>query len=120
MSTELKVVDESLRLDQNYKDFLAAAKARLKAAQLRASLASNSVLIQYYWEQGCDIIEKQKAYKWGDKFLEQFSLDMRNEFPGMEGFSITTLKRMRLFAREYPDFKIGAQAVHQLLWGHIV
>lgn len=66
------------------------------------------------------MLDKQKASAWGEKFLEQFSHDMRQEFPEMQGFSITTLKRMRLFAQEYPDFLIGAQAVHQLPWGHIV
>lgn len=45
---------------------------------------------------------------------------MRREFPEMQGFSVSTLKRMRMFANEYPDFAIGAQPVHQLLWGHIV
>lgn len=56
----------------------------------------------------------------GEKFLQQFSQDMRQAFPGMQGFSVTTLKRMRLFAQGYPDFQKGAQAVHQLPWGHIV
>lgn len=52
--------------------------------------------------------------------MEQFSQDMRQAFPEMQGFSVTNLKRMRLFAQAYPDFKIRAQAVPQLPWGHIV
>ena len=34
----------------------------------------------------------------------------------MQGFSVTNLKRMRIFAREYPK---GPQPVDQLSWGHI-
>jgi hypothetical protein len=45
---------------------------------------------------------------------------MRQAFPEMQGFSVTNLKRMRLFAQSYPNFTIGAQAVPQLPWGHIV
>jgi len=119
MSAELQVIDESLVLDQNYKDFLATAKARLKAAQLRASLASNSVMIQYYWEQGSDIIEKQKAYKWGESFLAQFSHDMRAANPGMQGFSVRNLYRMKKFAQLYPNPQILPQPVAKLPWGHI-
>ncbi len=56
----------------------------------------------------------------GEKLLEQFSHDMRQEFPEMGGFSIANLKRMRLFAITYPELEIGAQLVHQLPWGHII
>lgn len=110
----------SLRTDKNYLLFLTTIKERLKSAQIRAALAANAELIQFYWQLGIELIEKQKDFKWGEQFLEQFSLDMRQAFPEMQGFSVTTLKRMRLFAQEYPDFSIGAQAVHQLPWGHIV
>lgn len=115
-----QIKTSSLRLDKNYLDFLTHTKEQLKTSQIRAALAANSELIKFYWQLGADLIEKQKIFKWGDQLLEQFSHDMRQAFPGMQGFSITTLKRMRLFAREYPDFAIGAQPVHQLPWGHIV
>lgn len=120
MSKEIKVQEHSLHLDKDYKDFLGNIKTRLKSAQLRAALAANSELIKFYWELGNDLIEKQKTQKWGAGFLEQFSHDMRQAFPEMQGFSVTNLKRMRLFAQAYPDFEIRAQAVPQLPWGHIV
>jgi len=120
MKNELKPADGSLHLDQNYKHFLSGIKERLQTAQIRAALAANSELIQFYWELGTELIEKQINHQWGTHFLEQFSHDMKQEFPEMQGFSVTNLKRMRMFAQAYPDFKIGAQAVHQLPWGHIV
>lgn len=45
---------------------------------------------------------------------------MQQEFPEMQGFSASNLKRMRRFAQEYPDPTIGSQAVTQLPWGHIL
>jgi predicted nuclease of restriction endonuclease-like (RecB) superfamily len=120
MKNGLKPNDGSLQLDQNYKYFLSGIKERLQTAQIRAALAANSELIQFYWELGTDLIEKQKSHQWGSGFLEQFSHDMRQAFPEMQGFSVTNLKRMRLFAQSYPNFTIGAQAVPQLPWGHIV
>lgn len=112
MSKEIRVQDDALRLNQDYKHFLTDIKTRLQTAQIRAALATNSELIQFYWGLGTELIEKQKSHQWGTHFLEQFSHDMKQEFPEMQGFSVTNLKRMRMFAQAYPDFKIGAQAVH--------
>lgn len=36
----------------------------------------------------------------------------------MKGFSRTNVKYMAQFAKEYPDFLIGQQAVGQIPWGH--
>src|ERR1700733_8061852 len=100
MSTQLeKVGEDSLRLDKNYRDFLKEVKERLRSARIRAGLAVNSEMVKFYWQLGGDIIERQKQYRWGDNFLELFSHDMRQEFPGKEGFSVTNLKRMRIIAK---------------------
>jgi predicted nuclease of restriction endonuclease-like (RecB) superfamily len=120
MSKGINIHDDTLRLNNDYVDFFSSIKTRLKTAQLRAALAANSELIKFYWALGNDLIEKQKSHQWGSRFLEQFSRDMRQAFPEMQGFSVTNLKRMRLFAQAYPDFEIRAQAVPQLPWGHII
>ena len=36
----------------------------------------------------------------------------------MKGFSLTNIKYMVQFAREYPDFAISQQVVGQIPWGH--
>jgi len=109
-----------IQTDQNYKFFLISVKERLKTAQLRTVQSVSKEVVRFYWELGADLLVRQKDFKWGDNFLEQFSRDMRHAFPEMQGFSVTNLKRMRLFALEYPDFEKGAQPVHQLPWGHLV
>jgi len=119
MSTELKIKDESLRLDQNYKNFLSDIKERLRTAQINAARAVNIKLVKFYWELGNELIEKQKAYKWGEHFLDQFSHDLRQAFPEMQGFSKRNLQRIRQFTQLYPDLPIAPQAVAQLPWGHI-
>lgn len=108
--------DESLSLDGNYNNFLHDTKDRLKKAQIRAALAANTELVRFYWQLGSDLIEQQKKFEWGENFLEQFSRDLRKAFPAMQGFSVTNLKRMRLFAKAYPK---SPQLVDQLPWGHI-
>lgn len=109
-----------LVLDQNYKSFLSNIKQRLKTAQIRAALAANSELIKFYWQLGAELIDKQKAFKWGEQFLEQFSHDMRHAFPEMQGFSKRNLEYMRQFALLYPKIEFTKQPVSQLPWGHII
>jgi len=120
MKKELKTTNESLHLDQHYKHFLSGIKEWLQTAQIRAALAANSELIQFYWELGNDLIEKQKSHQWGSGFLEQFSHDMRQAFPEMQGFAKRNLEHMRRFATLYPKIEFAKQAVSQLPWGHIV
>jgi hypothetical protein len=99
MSEQLEKIDESIRLDQNYKNFLLGVKERLKAVQIKAALAANSELVKFYWRLGADLIDRQKAFKWGESFLEQFSHDMCIANPGMQGFSVRNLYRMKKFVK---------------------
>ncbi|MDF1654439.1 MAG: PDDEXK nuclease domain-containing protein [Coxiellaceae bacterium] len=109
-----------LALDKDYKSFLIDIKSRLRKAKMRAALAVNIELVRFYWQLGADIVEKQKAHQWGSKFLIQLSHDMRNAFPGMQGFSRRNLEHMRRFYSYYPKLVFAKQAVSQIPWGHIV
>lgn len=119
MKKQLKRTETTLYLDERYSSFLNGIKERLRTAQIRAAFAVNKELIHFYWKLGTELIHKQKAYKWGERFLEQFSKDMCHLFPEMQGFSVSNLKRMRLFAKEYADLGKSPQPVDQLPWGHI-
>lgn len=120
MVKQIEKKDILLNLDQNYKNFLADMKDRLKKAQIRAALASNHELILFYWHVGNELSTRKTLFKWGEKLVEQFSHDMRQAFPGMQGFSVRNLQRMRQFSQTYPNLAIAAQPVSQLPWGHII
>lgn len=109
-----------LQIQPEYKAFLQEMKNRVKTASLRASFVANQEIIKFYWETGRSILSKQKTEKWGSKFLDQLSHDLRNEFPEMQGFSRRNLEYMRGFASLYPNIEFTKQAVSQLPWGHIV
>ncbi len=104
-----------LRLDQNYQQFLQQLKDKIHTTQMRAMLAVNQAQLQLYWHIGMQIIKKQQQAQWGSHFLEQLSTDLRQAFPGMQGWSVTNLKRMRLFAECYPEKR--PRVVDQLPWG---
>jgi predicted nuclease of restriction endonuclease-like (RecB) superfamily len=98
-------------LDKAYKDWLIDLKSKIRSAQAKAAIAVNTALIEFYWELGKMIAEKQTAY--GTGFLEQVSKDLKDEFPEMEGLSVRNLKYTRQFYTFYHS-SIGQQVVAQL------
>jgi predicted nuclease of restriction endonuclease-like (RecB) superfamily len=105
-------------LNSDYKIWISELKLKIRSTQIKASIAVNATLIQFYWELGKMIVEKQTQTSWGGKLLEQISSDLKNEFPDMKGFSVRNLKYCRLFYNFYKDFLIGQQPVDQLPWSH--
>lgn len=102
-------------IDNEYKNWIKEIKAKIRTTQLKAAVAINSSLIEFYWDLGKMIAEKQTA--WGTQFLERLSKDLKAEFPDMEGFSVRNLKYCRQFYQFY-DVEFGQQAVAQIPWGH--
>ena len=109
---------EIVPLPADYAVWLVELKARIHAAQQRATLAVNRELVALYWQIGRDILTRQSNEGWGAKVIERLALDLRNAFPDMKGFSRANLMYMRAFADAWPDASIVQQAVGQLPWGH--
>lgn len=114
MATQTIIIDEA------YVSLINEIKQQVKTAQFRAHRVVNTELIKMYWSIGKELLARQQTERWGSRYLEQVSRDLKIEFPNMKGFSTTNLKYMRLFAQEYPDLSIGQQLVDQLSWGHIM
>ncbi|HEX2956209.1 MAG TPA: DUF1016 N-terminal domain-containing protein [Chitinispirillaceae bacterium] len=94
----------NFHLTPDYLNWLKALKIKVRTAQIKAALAANSVLIDFYFDLGKMISAKDSV--WGNKFLEQLSCDLKLEFPDQQGFSVTNLKYCRLF---YSYIVIGPQ-----------
>ena len=104
--------------DKSYKNLLHEIKHRLRNKQLRAAISVNRELIQFYWEIGILIIERQEITKWGDKLFDVLANDLLSIFPDTKGFSKTNLKHMRMFAVHYPNREFGQALPDQLTWTH--
>jgi len=88
-------MNEKIVLDRDYKKWISEVKSKIRSTQIKASVAVNSALLQFYWELGEMLCEKQT--EWGSKFLETVSQDLKSDFPTMQGFSVTNLKYCRLY-----------------------
>ncbi|WP_233589401.1 DUF1016 N-terminal domain-containing protein [Flavobacterium bomense] len=120
-------------LNKDYKNWITEIKSKIRSVQLKAATTVNASLIQFYWELGSMITEKQTA--WGTSFLENMSNDLKDEFPEMKGFSVTNLKYCKLFYKQFyfsPQLgdeqdsnspQLGDENLLPLLiqipWGHI-
>jgi predicted nuclease of restriction endonuclease-like (RecB) superfamily len=78
-----------------YAVWLADIKSRLRQAQLKAAVSMNTALLEFYWQLGAEIVEKQQSAAWGSGFLARLSRDLMKEFPEMKGFSKGNLNYIR-------------------------
>ena len=101
-------------VDGDYKKWILEIKSKIRSAQMKAALSVNAALIEFYWDLGEMIAEKQTA--WGSNFLEKVSKDLQTEFPEMKGFSVTNLKYCRSF---YNQFKFSPQVGDELVSPHL-
>jgi len=107
--------DKSIEDFKSYASFLKEVKSRIQKAQVKANFAANRELIILYWNVGRMVCAVQNSAGWGKKVIPRLSQDIKNQLPGINGFSVTNIKRMTLFYREYTNFNlIGPQPVGQL------
>jgi len=107
--------DKSIEGFKSYASFLKEVKSRIQKAQVKANFAANRELIILYWNVGRMVCAVQNSSGWGKRVIPRLSKDIKNEIPEIKGFSVTNIKRMTLFYREYTNFNlIGPQAVGQL------
>ncbi len=110
--------------NKEYLNWLAELKDKVRKSQLKAAVAVNNALLEFYWTLGADIVEKQKNTAWGSGFLNQLSQDLILEFPDMKGFSKRNLEQIRRWYLFYSgDPQIAKQPATQLFnvpWWHNV
>ncbi len=123
------------KIDDDYKKWILEIKSKIRSAQMKAALSVNAALIEFYWDLGEMISQKQASSSWGSKLIEQVAMDLKEDFPELKGLSNTNLKYCKRFYEFYSDKLsnlsdsddvIGQQPVDQLHfdllkqipWGH--
>lgn len=113
--------------DGQYKKWVTDLKIKVRNVQIKAALSVNKELLNFYWDLGAGIVEKQVTAQWGDGFLKQLSTDLMAEFPEMKGFSLSNIKYIKQWYLFYnqdvaisqqPVGQSVQQLVAQIPWGH--
>ena len=99
--------------NRQYREWVKSLKAKIRRAQAKAAVRVNVEFLRLYWEMGRDISEKRMEAEYGSGFFGNLSRDLKNEFPGMEGFSVSNLKYIKRFYLFYSGKKLALQS---FLW----
>ena len=95
-----------IKIDKEYKQWISELSERFRISQLRASVKVNSEMLRFYWLLGKDIVELKAESKWGDKILQNISLDLQDKLPGVKGMSETNIDYMKRFYILYSQLNV--------------
>jgi len=101
--------------NSEYFDVLESIKSQIRAAQYRAVVGANRELLALYWNIGNIILNNKR---WGNKFVENLSRDIKADFLNVTGYSVRNLKYMQKFALTYPDLEFVQSVTAQIPWTH--
>ncbi|MCB9097804.1 PDDEXK nuclease domain-containing protein [Aliarcobacter butzleri] len=110
-----------------YKVWLESLKNKFRTSQIKASIKVNTTLLEFYWDLGEQIVQKQEAHTWGSGFLEKLSHDLSAEFPDIKGFSRRNLEHIRQWYQfwqqavsqmESENTKQAVSQIRMIPWGH--
>lgn len=100
----------------DYAALLAEVKERVRSAQYAALKAVNTELVGLYWDIGRLIVSRQVDAAHGTAIAEQLAADLRQEYPGVSGYSRRNVFYMREFYLAYRDRPKVQPLVAQIGW----
>ncbi len=114
-------------VSQEYKIWLESLKNKFRSSQIKASIKVNTTLLEFYWDLGGQIVQKQEEHKRRSGFLEKLSHDLSAEFPDVKGFSYRNIRFIRqwyIFWQqdaakiENENWQQLVAILFQIPWGH--
>lgn len=89
------VYSHDVHLDSEYVSWIQDVKKRFRDVRIKAAVKVYSEQLLFNWGLGRDLVERKAEEIWGSGIVEQVSLDLQNEFPGVQGFSTRNLWNMK-------------------------
>ena len=87
--------------DRAYLEWIADLKRRYRRTQIKAAVAVNSAMLEFYWTLGRDISRKYPGKKRNSGFYAGLSADLCLGIPDPKGLSPTNIKYARYFHELY-------------------
>lgn len=104
-----------------YKKWLQQLKEKFLKSQIKASIAVNSYLIKFYLDLGKEVSSMIDRNKYGTKFYDKVSKDLREVLPEVKGLSANNIRYATRFYEFYSKSTIFPQLVEKFIripWGH--
>ena len=88
-------------LDKDYLQWVQDLCKRYRQSQVKAAVQVNKEMLRFYWNVGHDIVNLKAESRWGSKFMESLSRDLKEKMPESKSFSPTNLLYMKNFYLMY-------------------
>ncbi|MDR1897230.1 MAG: PDDEXK nuclease domain-containing protein [Prevotellaceae bacterium] len=91
-------------MSENMKNYIEAVKSIKEAilrSQYRAASNANREQLSLYYGIGRYVSQNSREGFWGTGAIEQISTNLQKELPGLRGFSVENIKKMRHFYEEW-------------------
>ena len=108
------VNSHDITIDKEYVQWIHDIKQRYRNSQIKAAVKVNSEQLLFNWQLGRDLVELATEEKWGKGVVEQVSLDLQAEFPGVKGFSARNLWFMKQWYSFYTVNNETAELIEKL------
>lgn len=98
-------------LDADYIQWIKDLSSRYRRSQIKASVKVNQEMLQFYWELGKDIVERDAENRYGAHFYASLSRDLKVLLPDATGLSERNLYYTRKFYSLYKQVLDNLQQV---------
>jgi hypothetical protein len=113
-------------IDKEYRKWIKDLSSRYRKSQIKAAVKVNREMLAFYWSLGRDIVEMHVEDRWGEKVIDNISIDLKSVMPDVSGLTRRNIYYCKQFYVLYSDYNIIVpQSVAQLQkllfsvpWGH--
>ena len=102
-------------LEKDFKNIIFEIKNQINNTQIEIFQNANRSLLKLYYNLG-KIIEENSS--WGNKFIDELTIELKVSFPNIKGFSVRNLKNMKKYYIECQKSQIVQTTSAQIPWSH--
>ena len=99
---------ENLNISQEVSAAVSMIRSAILLSQERAAKAVNQEQLALYYGIGRFISSHTRNKNWGTGVIEGISNKLKSEFPGIKGYSVSSLKNMRLFYEAWKELEANS------------
>lgn len=99
--SDRQMIDNLTDNFRGYAALLRKIKQRVLVAQQRVIYAANEEMLRMYWDIGEMLQQSQDTDGWGKKTLQRLSVDLKNDYSEIKGFTVRNMQYMVQFFNEY-------------------
>src|SRR5687767_8915639 len=101
-------------MEKEYLKLIQDLKQSIVHSRYQAARLANREQLLLYYKLGKLLSNAVTEQKWGSKVLNQIAIDLQKQLPGIRGFSLKNLQKMRQFFEAYEELPIWPSATAKL------